>query len=457
MLFFLPLALASVFFGCALTRTEYVRPETTLPGQWEHQPESGEKTVPAGKWWEAFQDPALSHLIESALKTNNNLAAAAVKVRKARLEAGLAATALTPDLSVSAGLETRKDLDSGSNTRSADTSVSLSYEVDLWGKLAASRDSAEWEARATDQDRAATALSLVGTTADLYWEIAYRNQAVAISFEEIAYAEKTLALVEVKYRTGAVSKLDLLQAEQEVESQRSALSDLERQLATARSALAILFDAPPEKVPAAPLRLSERPLPTLKAGIPAAVLGNRPDLKAAEMRLRALLSDVDTTRASYYPAITLTSSLGTGSSELADILKNPVATLGAGLVLPFVQWNQARLNTRIAAAAYEAAVLEFRQSLYEALKEVEDALSAETQYRAKESSLQRSYALALEAERLAGIRYRSGAVSLQTWLDQQEARRTAELSLAENRYNRLVNLMTLYQAIGGDDFLRSAP
>lgn len=437
--------------GCtALTRTEYRRPEVNLPEQWQYLPDSGEQVVPVSRWWQVFEDPELNRLIDRVLTSNNDLAVAAIKVRKARLEAGLEGTALTPQLSVSASSGTKKDLDSGDRTDSSGTSTELSWEVDLWGKLASSRDAAEWEAKATGQDLANTALSLVGTTADLYWQTAYLNQAIATSRESIDYTRKTLALVEVKYRAGAVSELELFQAEQDMERQKADLADLNRQLAEVRNGLSVLLGQAPGEVLADPGRLSEMPIPALDAGIPAAVLGNRPDLRAAELRLRSTLADGDSTRAGYYPALSLTSSLGTGSDELVNLLSNPAAALGAGLTLPFVQWRQMKFNTRIAENEYEQAVVAFRQTLYEALQDVADALSARKYYIIQETALQRSYSLAKKAEQAAKIRYQAGKTGVQDWLDQQNIRREADLSLAQNRYNQMKNQMTLYMALGGD-------
>ncbi len=437
--------------GCTcLTRTEYLRPEVNLPEKWQTLPNSGEQVMAISQWWQVFEDPLLNRLIAEALKTNNDLAVAALKVRKARLAAGLEATEQNPVLSVSASLGKQKDLHSGGQTDSSGTTTGLSWELDLWGKLASSRDAAEWEAKATEQDMANTALSLVGTTADLYWQIAYLNQAIATSREGIDYTLKTMELVEVKYTTGAVSELELLQAEQNMENQKADLADLNQQMVEARNALAVLFGQAPEGVPADPKRLTDMPLPALEAGIPAAVLGNRPDLKAAELRLRSILADGDSTRTSYYPSLSLTSTLGTSSSQMLNLLSNPVAALGAGLTLPFVQWQQMKFNTRIAENEYEQAVTAFRQSLYEALQDVANALSAREYYTIQETALRRSCSLAKKAEQATKVRYRVGKTGVQEWLDQQELRRQADLSLAKNRYNQLKNQITLYMALGGD-------
>ena len=436
--------------GCGrFVRTPYQRPRVDVPGQWAARSVHSNSKQCLDRWWQVFGDSNLDRLIDKVLETNNDLAVATIKLRRARLQAGLEATNRTPD--VSAGLNARysKGLKNGEFSKSAGTTTSLSWELDLWGRLAASRDAAQWEARATEQDRANTALSLVGTTADLYWQMAYLNQAIQTSRESIDYTRKTLGIVRVKYDVGDVSELDVLKAEQAVESQKSDLADLEQQIAEARNALAILFDQAPGPAMADPKRLVDMPLPVLDPGIPAAVLANRPDLKAAELRLRSTLADADVTRASYYPELSLTSEVGTSSERLLNLLENPVAVLGAGLTLPFVQWNRMQLKNRIAETEYAQAVVEFRQTLYKAFQDVENALSACRNYRVQETALRRALVLSEKAEQMAKVRYQAGKTGIQDWLDQQENRRNADLALARNRYNQLSNLMTLYLALGG--------
>jgi len=440
-----------LFTGCgSFTRTTYQRPELNLPETWACRPADTPQSLPATRWWQVFRDPALENLIDKALEANNDLGVATIKVRKARLEAGLTATDLLPDLSVSTNASLKKTLKTGGSSKSFGTTTSLSWELDLWGRLASSRDAAEWEALATEEDRANTALSLVGTTADLYWQIAYLNQAIRTSQESIEYTRKTREIVQVKYEAGEVSELDLLQADQDMESQKADLADLSQQIAEARNALTILFNQPPGQVLADPGQLTEMPLPELEPGIPAQVLANRPDLKAAELRLKQTLAEGDATRLSYYPALSLTGKLGTSSVTLQRLLENPVAALGAGLALPFVQWNERKFKVKIAEEEFRQAVTEFRQTLYEALQDVENALSARSNYLVQEKALHRSLELSQKAEQVAEVRYRAGKTGVQDWLDQQETRRKADLALAKNRYNQLNNLMTLYMALGGD-------
>jgi len=437
--------------GCAtLTRSDFKQPEVKVPQQWQGAAVTGTAVANREQWWKNFNDTVLDELIDRALRTNNDLAAATIKVRRALLQSKLTDTNLTPSVSVSADGTIGRNLNYGTGSDSYSVIGTLSYELDLWGRLASLRDADRWEAQATEADRRNTALSLIGTTASSYWRIAYLNRRIALSEAGIAYSEKTLDLVMAKYKAGAVSALDPAQARQNVASQKAELTQLIQQRAEARNALAILFDQAPEyKVPER-TQLPHGPLPTVEAGLPADLLARRPDLRAAELRLRESLANVDATKASFFPTFTLTGNLGSSSISLLNVMQNPIASLGVGLTLPFIQWNTTKLTIRVSQTEYEEAVVNFRQTLYRALGDVENALSAHAQYQAQSAYLEQALASSREAERLAEIRYRAGATGLQTWLDVQENRRTAEATLAENRLNRLNNLMTLYQALGGD-------
>ncbi|MNY17336.1 putative efflux pump outer membrane protein TtgC precursor [compost metagenome] len=254
-----------------------------------------------------------------------------------------------------------------------------------------------------------------------------------------------------QYAAGGASALELAEAQQTVASQQAAHALLVQQRVEFTNALTILFDGPPDRSMANPERLPSNALPEARAGVPAELLGRRPDLRAAELRLRESLATVDATRASFYPPLTLTGALGSSSPTLSSVLQNPIATLGAGLTLPFLQWNQMQLNIKISKADYEERVVTFRQSLYQAMADVENALSNRTQLTLRAEQLDVSLQSAREAERLYEVRYRAGAVSLKDWLDAQEKRRTAEIARDENMLNRLVNQVTVYQALGGDD------
>lgn len=448
-------AAAFLIVGCsAVVRSPYTRPDAGLPSTWQTETPA-QNSAASAAWWTNFADPQLDQVIQQVLARNNNLAAATIRLRRAQLQAGLAKNQLLPSINAGVNSGASRNLrDGGDTSRSNSASVSIGYELDLWGRLGSQRDAAVWEAQATAEDLESTRLSLIGTTANLYWQIAYLNQRIAAGQTSIKYANETLELVRVQYRSGAVSSLEVNDAEQNLLSQQASQVQLEQQRFETRNAFAILFDAPTVDFVVEPHYLAVDPLPEIAAGVPAGLLAQRPDLRAAELRLRSTLASVDGTRASYYPSINLTAGANSSSRALLDVLKNPVGSLGAGLSLPFLQFNQMRMNIAVSEAQYEEAVVNFRQTLYQAFADTANALAAREALQQRFVLLDQSLQATRKAERLNEVRYRAGALALRSWLDAQERRRAAEISLAEVQLSRLNAQVAVYQALGGDASLR---
>jgi NodT family efflux transporter outer membrane factor (OMF) lipoprotein len=450
-LFFL-IVLAGMLNGCSpLIQTPYIRPELDLPDSWS-QEAAEQKPAFAQRWWQRFGDDELNALVDMVLLRNNDLAAAALQLRRALLQAELADSGRLPGIAVRGSGQLSRNLGSSSTEiRSFSGFGTLSYELDLWNKLGSTADAARWQAVATEQDRQSTALSLIAATASLYWQIGYLNQRIALSRASLDYARKTLDLVRVQKAAGAATGLEILEAQRNLTAQEASHTLLIQQRVETRNTLAILLSSPPGALQLRePADLRGVPLPDIDAGIPAHLLARRPDLKAAETRLRATLAEADATRASYYPSITLSGAYRGASEQLSRLLSNPIATLGADLALPFVQWRDMRRNIKISQADYQQAIIAFRQRLHTALAEVGNALSARKQYRLQAEKLEATLESALRAEALYRLRYQAGAATLQTWLDAQENRRQAEINLAENRFNQLQNHIELVKALGGD-------
>jgi len=439
-----------VLSGCAsLTRSEYHPPALQTPERWTYAGASAQSS--SNNWWQDFGVADLDALVDQVLTRNNDLVAAGIKLHRARLEAGLAADQMMPTLGAQLSASRSRTLSAPERTtRSYGSTVSLSWEADLWGRLASARDAAQWEARASEEDLQNTALSLVGATAKLYWQKAYLNQRIELAQQSIRYTERVLDLAQKKYAAGAVSSLDVFEAQQSLVSQQASLSQLQQQRVEADSSLAILLDGPPGPSFVDPARLPDQDVPQVDADLPANLLARRPDLHAAELRLRSTLATGDATRLAYYPSLSLTGSLGTSSSALHDILQNPVGTVAAQLSLPFLQWNEMQLKVKVAKDDYDLAVVNFRQTLYSAFADVENALSARARYAEQAVLLQQSLQAAQASEQRYEIRYRAGAATLKDWLDAQEKRRNAEVSLAENQLNRFNNHVTLMLALGGN-------
>ena len=463
---FLTLAIATGLLGGCISTGQYRAAAIDVAGSYSHdtatarsdtgtQQVAVQTTYPASDvradaWWHGFGDARLDRLIEQALQANSNLAAAGLTLQRARLEAGLASSDLWPSASGNVNSSGSRAIDrSDSFDSSHSASASLSWEIDLWGKLRAQRDAAHWEAAATAQDLENTALALIGEVCSDYWELAYLNQSIASGERNLERLEKTLQLVQIQFNAGDVSRLEVREAEQNLESRRSAQSQLQQQRVQVRNAIAVLLDGKPWPQADEPQDLEAASSPSLQPGVPAQLLARRPDLRAAELRLRQSLAQLKATARSYYPALSLTGSVNSSATSLSDVLKNPVATLGAGLSLPFLDIAEARYNTRIAGTSYEIAATQFRTTLYTALSEVDDALSARTELASQVESARRSYQAARDIEHMYEVRYHAGAANLRTWLDAQQTLRDSELALAEARRSQLDNDVTLYQALGG--------
>ncbi len=447
--YLLPLLFAATLACGTAWAGDYQRPTLNIPAEWKNKPDT--IVILNSPWWERFNDATLNKLVEEVLAKNNDLAVAALKVKEARLRADLALDQFLPDMSASASATNSRELKKPYRmTRTYSASANATYEVDLWGKLASQMDSADWEAEATEDDRQAAAVSLIGTTVNLYWKIAYLNERLALSQESIEYLKKTLDLAKAKHGAGATSAIDEAAAAQSLAAQEAAHEQYAQQKVEASNALDILFDGPPGTLKADPAALPKNIMPDLAENTPAALLERRPDVRAAERRLRESLSDSDATRASYMPSISLTGSLGSASVSLAKILTDPVGALGAGIALPFLNWFDMRKNIDISDTQYEEAVAAFRQTVYNALADVENALSARARDAARGEKLAQAASQAKKAEDLYGLQYKHGYAPLQTLLDAQEKRRTAYASVLENRYTQFGDLIALYNALGGD-------
>ena len=354
--------LGSTLVGCAaVVKTPYQTPAVQTPSQFQYvkvTSQQRQQALYADQWWTLFGDAQLNQLVDAVLAKNADLAVAGMTLKQARLQAELAENQQKPRVSSTVSTGHIFDLNDGSDTSSGlSAKAGLSYEVDLFGKLARQTEAKRWEALATEQDLQATAQSLIGTTAKLYWQLAYYNESRTTAEQSLATSQKLYDLVKVQYQAGAVSGLDLTQAEQSVQSQKASLSQIQQSLVETRTAIAVLLHMPVQQLNIdEPKRLPRLALPSIAAGLPADILSRRPDLKAAELRLRESLATKDATTASYYPSINLTGNLGSSSTSLTQLLQNPALTLGASLSLPFLQYNDMKKDIAISDLEYEKAI-----------------------------------------------------------------------------------------------------
>ncbi|AKG72558.1 RND transporter [Serratia fonticola] len=443
----LPLLLS----GCgSLTKSDYQRPMLSVPAEWRVQDTGSGYLQHTDHWWDNFEDPQLSMLIGRALTSNNDLAIAGIQLQQARLAAGLTDTNLTPDVSVTGSANNNKNLRNNTTpTESYSTTLSLSYELDLWGKLARAREQAQWQVEATEQDRQNTALTLIGNTAQYYWQIASLNQKIKQQQAGLEISQQTLALVQSRYASGAAGQLDLLQAKQSLLNRENTYRTLQQQREENRNALAILFNRSPTDRQAERSSLDiNQDVPIAKV-LPVEVIARRPDVKAAEGRLRAALAGSDVERLSFYPSLSLAASLGSASSIFSQWFSNPVRTLGANAALPFVQWNTVQLTIEKSDLDVKQAAIVFRSQVYNALADVDNAMSQRLSYQQQKINQQQNLQLSQQRLVLARSQYQAGAVSFQSLLDAEDDLLTIETNLSDLQYNYLNATMKLWLALGG--------
>jgi NodT family efflux transporter outer membrane factor (OMF) lipoprotein len=449
------IACVSVLSGCALMdRSEYIAPELSVPNQWSgevHSEASSADAQASSRWWTQFNDSDLNQLIDHVLSVNSDLALATLTLQKARLEAGLSRNEALPELSGSLSSSYERELDSGDTDIEHATSLSLSYELDLWGHVAAAADAKQWAAVASFEDRESTAQSLAYTAASLYWEIGYLNQRLALTTQNIEGMNDVLALTQSMFSAGSATRLDVLESTQSLYGEQVTLSELQQQLSEAQNSLSILLNKPLQETAFRIHSLPLSSLPEIATGIPADLLQRRPDVRSALATLKASLADQDALNASYFPALTLTGTLSTSSSKLLELLQNPVLTLGSGLTLPFLEWKEMAFNKEIAALDYQMAVVDYRQTLYEAFEEVANLLAAKQSYRRQGTILAAQLTNAKEIERIYASNYKNGATDMLDWISAMESRRSKESTMLENKYAQFVNQAKIYQSLGGRD------
>ncbi|ECE4409059.1 efflux transporter outer membrane subunit [Salmonella enterica subsp. enterica serovar Cerro] len=434
--------------GCTnVLKSDYRVPEVNYPINWTKGDLDGN---PAPFDWKEFNDPHLDNWLHQVMTNNNDMAIAAMRVYRARLDAERTGITNTPALKGSLGVDGKKQLNNSSGmTKSGSFSLNTSYELELWGKIARQRDVAEWAVHASEEDFRSARLTLLAEASNNYWRIGFVNQQIAILQQSIDYAKETLRLAEIRYRAGSTSLQDVIDAQQNLLTQENQLTGLQRERSQVLNKQAVLLGTVPGCLIVEPTTLPKGSLPKVNANIPARVLMRRPDISAKEWQLREALATVDIKRSEYYPTFNLTSALGTSSTSLLSLLHNPVGSVGANLTLPFLEWRQRDIEVKIARNDYEQRVLEFKQLLYKAMSSIEDALSLRNQLMVQEARLRDELELARKSEWLNKVRYQQGAVRISFWLDAQEKRRQVEFRMNENRFNQLQNLAKIYLEFGG--------
>ena len=437
--------------GCATFTPEPVDLPVEPPPQWQIVVDQGRAVDRL--WWQSFEDPQLNRLIDQGLEANPSLAAAAQSVIQADLQLRNAGAALLPSVGASASTGKQTSWAPGQDrVTSGSTSAGLSvdYELDLWGRLSAAEGAALAGFQATEFDYQAARITLVASIASTWFEWLELQQRVEVARSNLELGERTLTLVDARYRNGAASRAELVRQQTSVLSLRSAVPPLEYQARQRLAALRVLTGLYPFEGKQPEANIAQVSIPTINPDTPADMIVRRPDLAAHEARLVAASADVDQARSALLPSVSLSAAArlsADGALSLADPVRSVSGLLGLSQVLFD---GEQRKNAIAVSESRRIALLEsYRGSLLTAFQEVGDALDRAALYEQQEQRLQGILRQAEETLRLTDVRYREGADELSTLLESQLSVFNVRQQLSQVRLNRLIAAVDLYRALGG--------
>jgi NodT family efflux transporter outer membrane factor (OMF) lipoprotein len=425
-----------------------------LPAAWAGAPADGVAAAQRQSlraWWQQFNDPLLTGLVDSALAANTGVRSAQAALRQARALQDVAAAGLGPSLTASA--DAQRSRSAGNSANRFGASLDAGWEIDLFGgqrsALAAGTASAEASAASLGDVQ----VSLAAEVALAYIGLRNAQARLAIAEANLASQQETLQITRWRQQAGLADMLQAEQAQAAAEQTRAALPPLQTTLAQARHALAVLTGAPPAALDARLASAAPVPQPsaTLALAGPADTLRQRPDVRAAERRLAAEWARLAQADAALRPSLRLSGSLGLSALSLGGLGQaGAVAgSLLAGLSMPLFDGGALRGQQRAQQAVLDQAQEAWRASVLAALQEVEDALVALRNDQARLARLQAAAQAATNAATLANQRYRSGLVDFQTVLDTQRSQLSAQDSLASTGADLAADHVRLYKALGG--------
>lgn len=450
-------AAAASLTACANLAPTYERPAAPVPAAWPQPASPGADAGTLG-WRGLVQDDRLRGTIELALANSRGLRLAVLAVEQARtayqIESAAAGPTVTATAAQSAARTPAQTSSSGQVQHSRSFSVGLgatAWEIDLFGRVRNLQDAALETYLATDEARRSTQLALVAEVANAWLALAADQSQLALARQTLDSRRRSLELTRQRRDAGADSGLALAQAQTGVESARRDVAAYEAQVQQDLNALQLLVGAalPPALWPAQQPAGAVAALVAVPAGLPSAVLQQRPDVMAAEHRLKATHADIGAARAALYPRISLTASAGTASRSLGDLFKGGAWSFAPSVSLPIFDGGAAQAGVRSAEVGREIALAGYEQAVQTAFREVADALATRATL-AERLDAQRALVDATQRSfDLADARWKAGASSYLEVLDAQRSLLAARQALISLQQVEQANRITLFKVLGG--------
>jgi outer membrane protein, multidrug efflux system len=449
--------------GCTLG-PDYQRPAVLVPEQHRavEPPAPGREAVSLAdvEWFALFQDERLQVLIQTALENNYDVRIAAARVLEAAAQLGVTRSFLLPTVDGEAVvardrvseerfLPPPETVSPEGNTFAL--GLALTWEVDIWGRIRRQTESARADLLAAEWAQRAVLVTVISQVASAYFALRELDKELEIAQRTLESRQKSLRLTQVRLEQGVSTRLDVRQAETLLYTAAATIPLVERQIVQTENAIRLLLAQPPGEILRGRI-LTEQPIPPeIPAGLPAALLERRPDIRASEAVLVSANAQIGAAKALYFPRISITGLLGIESAELDDFVKKSALTwsIGANALQPIFNYGRIRSINEATKASYLGLLAQYEQTIQTAFREVSDALIG--YHKSREQREQQELLVGALQDRvsLANKRFLGGLDTYLQVLDAERELFDAELELARLQRDERLNIVGLYRALGG--------
>lgn len=425
------------------------------------QPAQPAEQQPRGQWWLAFNDAALTALVEEASANNANLAVAASRVRQARAIAGIAEADRVPQVGIGVGAQRARlsplesNLAPGASTEartSYSARLSASYEVDLFGRVAAGVTAARGDAATSEANLRSVLLALQADVAQTYFRLRALDAELDTVAQTVRLREESVGVTQRRFDLGDIGEFDLSRARTELATARAEAIGLQRQRANSEHALAVLLGKPASDfVAGANPLLAASALPAIPAGLPSNLLERRPDIVAAQRAMEASNARIGVARGAMFPSLLISADGGGIGGAFSDVFRwsSRSWVLGALASMPIIDGGRNRNNVVRSEAVLEESVGAYRQSVLVAFAEVEDSLAGLRVLAGQSEQIEAALVSARRSADLAQKLYDAGRSSYLELLEAQRNLATVERTAVQLRGDRAMTTVALIRALGG--------
>jgi len=447
-----------LLYGC-MVGPNYHRPTVATPANFRDLSANPQAQAQAASyadlpWWEVFQDPQLQELIRTALKQNYDLQIATERINAARAGVAITRSRLFPQVGGNAAFQGGKEYNFQTLYNFGTLTADAAFQLDLFGELRRATEAARAQLLATEDARQTVILTLVSDVASDYFAMLELDLQLQITYQTIKTQQDSVKLTQLRVDHGVATKLDVLQAQQTLDTANATIPDLERQVAQEENAINILLGNYPQGVTRGRPLVAQLLPPGVPPGLPSSLIERRPDVRQAEQNLVAANAEIGVAKAQFFPQISLTGSGGGAfgrSSAFSSLMSTQLGIWSYGLQVtqPIFTGGALRGNLHLSESQYQQLLLAYRQSIQRAFGEVSDALIGYQKLHEVRLRQEDTVADLRESVRLSDMRYRGGTTGYLEVLDGQRSLYSAELTLAQARGNEYQSLVQLYRSLGG--------